>query len=244
MQFVSLEHYCTERLGVSVRAFTQRVALERRLYWLPELREAMRDGRVSYERARIVADRATEQTLDRWIERAIQLPCIALAREAEAAEEAQMCAGGAYAFRLPARVAQLLHEALQAAQRVAGRFLTPEEALQQVAAHFIATWAPQLKERNTVQRRVLDRDRDWCQVPGCSRAAHHVHHVLFRSHQGPTEEENLVGLCAAHHLHGIHAGHLRVTGRAPHRLRWSFPPGGGPERYSRSSMARFDMASA
>jgi hypothetical protein len=40
--------------------------------------------------------------------------------------------------------------------------------------------------------------------------------------------ENLTGLCAAHHLHGVHAGYIRVVGVAPDRLRWSFRPGGGP----------------
>jgi hypothetical protein len=74
----------------------------------------------------------------------------------------------------------------------------------------------------------MARDRGWCQVPGCSRAALHVHHVRFRSHGGADVAANLVGLCAAHHLHGIHAGYLRVAGTAPHRLRWTFRPAGGP----------------
>jgi hypothetical protein len=228
MMFLSFGHYCEERLGMSPRSVEQRIALERRLYWLPDLRDAMRSGRVSYEKARIVAIHATEATLEAWLERADRLTCIALTRAAAEQAEAQLCAEGAWDFRLPAPVAMLLHDALRAARQVAGRWITAEEALGRVAEHYLLTWKVAARQRSTIQRRVLDRDRGWCQVPGCSRAAQQVHHVEFRSHLGATVEENLVSLCAAHHLHGIHAGHLRVTGRAPDRLRWGFKEGGGP----------------
>jgi hypothetical protein len=44
--------------------------------------------------------------------------------------------------------------------------------------------------------------------------------VLFRSLGGEDVEENLVALCAAHHLHGVHLGWVRVFGKAPDRLTW------------------------
>jgi hypothetical protein len=88
--FQSLAHYCRERLGMGVRTVEQRIWLERRLYALPELREAMRGGRVSYEKARLVAGWATDRTVEGWIERAKGLTCIALEREVEAREETQM----------------------------------------------------------------------------------------------------------------------------------------------------------
>jgi len=228
LQFASFGHYCAERLGLSENAVRQRASLERRLHELPALRAAMRDGRVTYEKARIVAAVADESDLDAWIEKAACLPCIALAREAEAADETQTCARGEVAFRVPVRVASLLESACRAAQRVAGRPLAPSECLLRIAEHFIATWKPLLAGRNTVQTRVLARDRGCCQVPGCSRAAVQVHHVTFRSHGGGDEPANLVGLCAAHHLHAVHVGWVRVFGKAPQRLRWSFRAGGGP----------------
>jgi hypothetical protein len=228
LQFASFGHYCSERLGMSERAVGQRASLERRLYDLPALREAMRDGQLSYEKARLVAACADDQTVDGWIARAQRVPCATLARELEASEEAQMCARDEVAFRLPSRVGALLDSALRAAQATAGRPISAAEALERLAEHFIATWAPLLAERNTVQKRVLARDAGKCQVPGCSRAALHVHHVTFRSRGGGDEPENLVSLCAAHHLNGVHVGWVRVSGRAPHRLRWSFRPGAGP----------------
>jgi len=64
-----------------------------------------------------------------------------------------------------------------------------------------------------------------CSVPGCSRAAVHVHHVVFRSRGGPLEEWNEIGICAVHHLHGIHIGYLEVSGRAGERLEWRLATG-------------------
>jgi hypothetical protein len=226
MKFASFGHYCAERLGLCERTVGQRVALERRLYDLPALRAAMRDGRLSYEKARVVASCGDDQTIDAWITRAQGLTCVALAREVESFDEAQMCARGEVSLRLPARVVSLLDSALRAAQLASDRFLQADELLQRVAQHFIDTWGPLLRERNTVQKRVLARDRGLCQVPGCSRAALHVHHVSFRSHGGGDEPSNLVGLCAAHHLHGVHGGWVRVSGRAPARLRWAIGMGG------------------
>jgi hypothetical protein len=49
-KFASFEHYCSQRLGLSQRAVEQRIWLERKLYELPELRLAVREGRVSYEK--------------------------------------------------------------------------------------------------------------------------------------------------------------------------------------------------
>jgi len=66
--------------------------------------------------------------------------------------------------------------------------------------------------------RVILRDGWLCQVPGCSRAAEHVHHVWYRSQGGPDEMWNLVGLCIPHHLQGVHAGFIEISGRAPDGL--------------------------
>jgi hypothetical protein len=89
-----------------------------------------------------------------------------------------------------------------------------------MSRHFIVTWKEVLKERSTPARRSRDRDRGWCTVPGCSRAAANAHHIRFRSHGGGRDEPNLTSLCLAHHLHGVHKGYVRVRGRAPDALCW------------------------
>ena len=222
-KFASFEHYCSQRLGLSQRAVEQRIWLERKLYELPELRVAMREGRVSYEKARIVAGAATEKTLARWLARAQEATCVELRREAQAEEKTQMCERGELRVRAPGWMVQLLGELVRAVRAAEGRWMPAGECLERAGRHFIDTWKDALKERNTLQKRVLERDGWLCRVPGCSRAAVHAHHVVYRSRGGGDCESNMVSLCAAHHLHGVHRGFIRVKGEAPSALVWSFP---------------------
>jgi hypothetical protein len=48
----------------------------------------------------------------------------------------------------------------------------------------------------------------------------HEHHIVYASRSGSDDPSNLTSLCAAHHLHGVHYGYIKVTGQAPDRLRW------------------------
>jgi hypothetical protein len=223
--FATFTHYCSERLGMSGRAVQQRTALERRLYALPALREAMKAGRVSYEKARLVAAIADEGTLPGWIAQAEKATCIALRRLVEAEEDAQMCARRELAWRVPSRVATLVRAAFRAAREAEGRWLTPGECLLRVAAHFVATWEGAVPDRRTRSAKVRARDLGLCQVPVCSRAADHSHHILRRSAGGSDEPWNQIALCAAHHLHGVHAGYVKVAGRAPDGLTWELGRG-------------------
>jgi 5-methylcytosine-specific restriction endonuclease McrA len=77
--------------------------------------------------------------------------------------------------------------------------------------------------------RILERDGYRCRAPGCTaRKSLEVHHIIFRSHNGPDASWNLTTLCAAHHRHAVHEGTLRVWGRAPHDLTWQVgSPDGG-----------------
>jgi len=218
--FASFGHYCAERLGMAERTVAQRVWLERKLHELPELRGAMRDGRVSYEKARLVAGVAGPRDVGGWIAIAERSTCVELRRKVEAGEVAQMCAREKVSILVPRRIAGLFDEACRAVMRQEGQWMAPGECLGRLCDHFIAEWESILEGRNTPQRRAIDRDRGFCQVPGCSRAAVHAHHVVWRSRGGSDEPENLVSLCAGHHLHGIHAGYIRVSGRAPDQLRW------------------------
>jgi hypothetical protein len=226
--FADLGHYCAERLGISERAVEQRASLAKKLHELPALRDAMREGRLTYEKARLLAGCADGDTIETWIGRAERTTCIALRREIEAVEEAQMCARGELVVRVPRRVGLLIDAVVRAAREATNELLTPGECLALAATHFIETWSKALKARSTAHRRVLDRDRGCCQVPGCSRPAVHAHHILHRAQGGDDDPRNLVGLCAVHHLQGIHRGFIRVRGRAPDRLRWELavPPRG------------------
>src|SRR5919109_1170301 len=218
--FASFEHYCAERLEMSVRAVQQRIWLERMLYPLPRLRKALRDGSINYEQARVIASHATDTTVDEWIRRAQGMTCVALRRQIEAEHETQICARGELELRVPERVYGLLGVAIRAARKAEGRWISNSMCLRRIAEHCIGVWKPMLKRRSTVERRVLKRDKGFCQVPGCSRPAAHAHHIIPRAQGGTDDPWNLVSLCAAHHLHGVHDGHIRVTGKAPDQLHW------------------------
>ncbi|MFL5435242.1 MAG: HNH endonuclease [Myxococcales bacterium] len=218
--FASFAHYCDERVGMGVRTVEQRAALERRLYEIPRLREAMRERRISYEKARLIARHAEDDSIDAWIERGEHVPCITLRRELQACEETQMCARGEVEVWAPRSVAALIALACSAARKAAGRWISTGECLARIAQHFIDVWEPLLRVRNTLHRKVLERDRFLCQVPGCSRAADHAHHIRYRSRGGSDYLSNLTSLCAVHHLQGVHMGRIRVSGSAPDRLRW------------------------
>lgn len=57
---------------------------------------------------------------------------------------------------------------------------------------------------SAIRRLVLKRDGWRCQV--CGRLSGlQVHHITFRSHQGPTTEDNLITLCFSCHSH-VHEG--------------------------------------
>ncbi len=92
--FGSFRQYCEEQLGMAERTVEQRASLERALQKTPLLRQALRDKRLSYEKARLIARHATPDQVPASIERAEKLTRIALRRELQDHEERQMCARG------------------------------------------------------------------------------------------------------------------------------------------------------
>jgi hypothetical protein len=216
--FASFEHYCSERLGLSARTVEQRAALEKRLWEVPALRAA-RDGGLSYEKLRLLS-RLPNHEVEPWVRRARQLTCVALEAELEGRDEAQMRAARVLRARVPVRIALLLQAAIRSARAAEGRLLPDGKCLVRVARHFTETWKPYVKKARTLSQKVRDRDLGRCRVPGCSRRAVHAHHVELRSRGGADSTENLVALCACHHLRGIHGGYIRVWGRAPDQLVW------------------------
>jgi hypothetical protein len=100
-------------------------------------------------------------------------------------------------------------------REVAALFCALRMPFEAMLDHTLATWLL----RDPAARRVdpiIERDGYRCTVPGCtSRRNLHDHHIEFRSAGGSDAQENRVTLCAFHHLLCLHAGFLRVRGRAP-----------------------------
>jgi Domain of unknown function (DUF222)/HNH endonuclease len=61
------------------------------------------------------------------------------------------------------------------------------------------------------RRAIIARDGDRCIARGCRRRAaqSHAHHVIFSSNGGPTDIDNCVMLCPAHH-HALHQGAFEI----------------------------------
>jgi hypothetical protein len=225
MGFANLGHYARERLGMSRRALEQRVWLERRMEELPQLRHALSKGEISYEKARLLAGVADFDSVNGWIRRAEGMTCAELERALDGTEDAQVCARGKFEVRMPKRVAGLLEAAVRVVAEASNGSPGRGECLAIAVAHFWTVWKPHFEGRATPSRRIRDRNGGWCTVPGCSRASAQGHHVVFRSHGGGNDLGNLTGLCAPHHLRGIHGGRLRVSGTATDRLVWELADG-------------------
>ena len=90
--------------------------------------------------------------------------------------------------------------------------------------HVRVGWIPEDQDfrRRTAQFEILAQDGFTCSSPVCTaRRDLTVHHITFRSACGSDDPENLVTLCAACHLHGIHErGSIRVHRTASGSLAW------------------------
>jgi hypothetical protein len=216
--FATFRHYCEERLGLPARTVEQREQLEKRLWESPALREARRQ-KLSYEKLRVLSG-LKEHEIDAWTSRAHALTCIELRRQVKGDRERQMRAARKLAVPMPRRLAVLLAAAVRTVRERAGRALPVGKCLSVIAWHFVETWMGAVQPARSRSQKVRDRDLGQCQVPGCSHRAVHSHHIVLRSQGGSDDPENLVALCAFHHLRCIHGGYLRVVGTAPDRLRW------------------------
>ena len=148
--------------------------------------------------------------------------------EEEAAAERQTCArptdvlaGIPLRVNAPTDVARLFRAALCSVQRAieaeTGRLPPEHVAFEAMIEHALRSWG--VVTRTPKRFAVFARDGWRCTVPGCSsRRNLHAHHVRFRSAGGGDAPDNLTTLCAAHHHRGVHAGRVRVGGRAPHAL--------------------------
>jgi hypothetical protein len=124
----------------------------------------------------------------------------------------------------PASVIALMRDIVDAFERPGTpRWTAFERMLQQVIGYWEAT--PRHPDP------IFARDGWRCTVPACSsRRNLHDHHIRFRSRGGDNARDNRTVVCAAHHLHGIHAGVVRAAGTAPDAIEWDLGvrPGAPP----------------
>jgi len=131
-------------------------------------------------------------------------------------------------FLVPSSVASLAESTMLALRRGSE---SRGAAFERMVASALFEWTSAPSHRDPV----FARDGWRCAVPACrSRRNLHDHHILFRSHGGGNDRDNRVTVCAAHHLHGLHAGRIRAHGRAPSQIVWEL----GCQGTSREPLAR------
>jgi hypothetical protein len=207
--FPSLGRYAEERLDLAPRTARRLVSLARVEHRAPPVAHAFREGRIHAFQAHAVAPVADLANARAWVARAEAVTLRRLEDDLEGQRP------GAIVFHAPPEVASLF---LAMLARVG--------SLERLLAHAIATWvADGERFRDYADFR---RDGFRCTVPGCTaRRNLQSHHVRFRSAGGPDVPWNRTTLCAHHHLRGVHAGIVRIRGRAPDGLVFAF----GGERY-------------
>jgi hypothetical protein len=180
------------------RTVMQRVALERGLLRIPLLCQALREGRITYEKARLIArhwESGHAREVRPLIAMAQTITCVEFREALTAKTEGQMCAQAGFTVTGPPDIFDLLKDTLRMARALAGRSISLGMCLVEMATHFVAVWKAHLKARMTKRMRIFGRDGHRCQVPGCSRPAVHLHHLEYRSHGGSDEDSNLLCLC-------------------------------------------------
>ena len=264
--YASLEDLARDLLGVSPRKARGLVRLERACSKAPALRDAYRDGGLSWVRAQALvplalppgvpladwvawARRVTVRRLEEDVGRALALRELAPPPERQTgAQDTDRAAAveddDAETVRLfwsaPRPAARFFRAVLCSLQRSIGRTTarlpTPGEGFEAMLDHALETWsAANARERR--RHGVIARDGYRCMVPACSSYRNlHDHHLRFRSAGGSNALVNRTTLCAAHHLRGVHAGRVRITGEAPDGLRFELGlrPGRPPVEVYRS----------
>ena len=74
-----------------------------------------------------------------------------------------------------------------------------------------------------LRRKVANRD-GCCRFPGCERQIRHRHHVRHWTRGGPTDADNLIGLCWFHH-HLVHEGGWTIDGTPDNAVDFVSPAG-------------------
>ena len=102
----------------------------------------------------------------------------------------------------------------------------PSSFLRFLCENFCRIWLPSLRQGCLTDSgafpeyfRVYRRDVFRCVSPVCSRRDVTPHHLVFRSHGGGDDDENVASLCSWCHLHGVHEGRIAAEPPAS-KIRW------------------------
>lgn len=215
--YTHLTPYCVKELGLSEDVAACFVRVARKGREVPELQEAVSDGRLTVTKAKAIASVITPDSQEVWIEKAATLSKREL--EAEVAE-ANPAAGkpekakpvGKKKVRVEFELTEEEMELFRRAQELM-RANSLAEAQVQLLKFFLDRKDPVRKADRSrdrsgpaaVKHAVNRRDRGRCQakLPDGSKCGSkrwiHLHHIKEKAEGGPDTIENLITLCSAHH---------------------------------------------
>jgi len=185
----SFERYVFERFDLAESTARRLVRMARAEHSHPAVATAFREGRITLLQAEALLRGGSLELAEKVTLRRLE----------------QEVLPGEVDFWAPPEVARLFRAMVEAV------------GLEALLDHALATWLGM--QHKSHHYRIYKRDGWRCAMPGCTaRRGLHAHHVQFRSRRGGSRAWNLLTLCVAHHQYLVHAGLIRITGKAPDRL--------------------------
>jgi len=185
----SFERFVTERLDLAESTARRLVRMARAEHSHPAVATAFREGRITLMQAEVLLRGGSLELAEKVTLRRLE----------------QEVLPGEVDFWAPPEVARLFRAMVEAV------------GLEALLDHALVTWLGM--QQKSHHYRIYKRDGWRCAMPGCmARRGLHAHHVRFRSRRGGGRAWNLLTLCVVHHQYLVHAGLVRVYGRAPDRL--------------------------
>jgi hypothetical protein len=135
--FDSIYDYAMERFGFKERKTRYLLYLGRKVQDLPQIREALRSGKLGWCKATRIASVATRQDETMWLDSALSLSVAELDRRIQDGTDRM---ASMLRLWLTEDVRVLWENGLEIARRVAGVELSPVQAFEYMVAEFLATW--------------------------------------------------------------------------------------------------------
>ncbi len=216
--FAHLTPYCVRKLGLSEEVAACFVRVARKSVAIPELKEALEDGRLTMTKAKTIAPVLNAANQEIWIEKASRLSKEKLERAIASAvpqpskpEKAKPVS--AERTRVEFELGNADMEMQNRAQDLVSQSLGRPATLADTQAELLKLYlkykdplqkADRSRERS-IEQKVHARDRGECQakLPDGTKCRAtrwiHLHHLKPKSEGGPHTAENLLTLCASHH---------------------------------------------
>jgi hypothetical protein len=135
--FENIYDYALQRFGFKQRKTRYFLFLGRKVQELPQIREALRSGKLGWCKATRIAAVATKQDETTWLDSALALSVAELDRRLRDGTDRMV---SMLHFPVTEDVRVLWENGLEIARRVVGAEISPVQALEYMIAEWIATW--------------------------------------------------------------------------------------------------------